>query len=283
MDKTWYLGPLGKLRGLVCPEPGMTDTSTRYGGVHQGLTGARTMDVTGHRREFEFEFTYLEKAEFEWLNALHTRMVPGPLYLLDPRYRNRLSPQATSLRSTYNAANLGLQVSVGVARDLTRDFPDDILYGTHSLAATSFTENQTITTDAGALTPVREGETITGSWYVRAVGDAPTQEFSLSFEFYDADRQLQGTSSLTEFTAVEDWNRYSHTATVPDGVSAVVMRLTFAAYNTAVRLAAPMVEEGENSTEWEQGKAAAMVLVDQLQTSSPIFPLTDCTLTLLEA
>src|SRR5690606_23969820 len=112
MDKTWYLGPLGKLRGVVGPDAGTTATSTRYGGVHQGLTGARTMDITGHRREVEFQFTYLEKAEFEWLNALHARMVPGPLYLLDPRYRNRLSPQATSLRSPHNAATTGLQVSV---------------------------------------------------------------------------------------------------------------------------------------------------------------------------
>ena len=283
MDKTWYLGPLGKLRGLVCPEPGMTDTSTRYGGVHQGLTGARTMDITGHRREFEFEFTYLEKSEFEWLNALHTRMVPGPLYLLDPRYRNRLSPQATSLRSTYNAANLGLQVSMGVARDLTRDFPDDIPYGTHSLAATSFVENQTITTDAGALTPVRQGETITGSWYARAVGEDPSQVVSLSFEWFDADRASQGVSAPQEVTLGSEWNRYSYTATVPEGVSAVVMRLTFGTYNAAVRLAAPMIEEGGTATEWEQGKAVAMVLVDQLQTSSPLFPLTDCSLTLLEA
>src|SRR5690606_14640524 len=147
-----------------------------------GLTGARTMDITGHRREFEFQFTYLEKAEFEWLNALHTRMVPGPLYLLDPRYRNRLSPQATSLRSTYNAANLGLQLSMGVARDLTRDSPDDVPYGPHRLAAPPFSEIQAFTTDAGALTPVRHGETITGSWYARATGEDASQVCSLSFD-----------------------------------------------------------------------------------------------------
>src|SRR5690606_40132859 len=70
MDRTWYLGPLGKLRGLVCPERGMSDTSTRYGGIHQGLTGARTMDITGHRREYEFEFVYMDKQDFAWLNAL---------------------------------------------------------------------------------------------------------------------------------------------------------------------------------------------------------------------
>ena len=283
MDRTWYLGPLGKLRGLVCPERGMSDTSTRYGGIHQGLTGARTMDITGHRREYEFEFVYMDKQDFAWLNALHNRMVPGPFYLIDPRYKNRLSPQATSLRSTYNAANLGLQVSMGVARDLTRDFPDDILYGTHSLAATSFAENQTITTDAGALTPVRDGETITGSWYARAVGEDPSQAVSLSFEWFDADRASQGVSAPQEVTLGSEWNRYSYTATVPEGVSAVVMRLTFGTYNAAVRLAAPMIEEGGTATEWEQGKAVAMVLVDQLKTSSPLFPLTDCSLTLLEA
>src|SRR5690606_1195650 len=192
MDRTWYLGPLGKLRGLVCPERGMSDTSTRYGGIHQGLTGARTMDITGHRREYEFEFVYMEKQDFAWLNALHTRMVPGPFYLIDPRYKNRLSPQATSLRSTYNAANIGLQVNMVIARDLKMFFPDDIYYGKRCLAATSFAEDQTIVTDAGALTPVREGETITGYWYARAVVDDPSQVVSLAFELFVAFKALQG-------------------------------------------------------------------------------------------
>src|SRR5690606_5613693 len=126
--------------------------------------------------------------DFAWLNALHNRMVPGPIYLIDPRYKNRLSPQPTSLRSTYNAANLGLQVSMGVARDLTRHLPDDILSGTHSLAAASCAEHHTITADGGGLTPGRNGDTITGSWYARAVGEDPSQAVSLSFEWFDADR-----------------------------------------------------------------------------------------------
>src|SRR5690606_8690901 len=103
------------------------------------------------------------------------------------------------------------------------------------------------------------------------------------FDFYNADREPQGSSEPQEFTAGTSWDRFPHTVTVPAGVSAVVMRLTFGTYSTAIRLAAPMIEEGGNATKWEQGKAVAMVLVDQLQTSSPLFPLTDCSLTLLEA
>src|SRR5690606_8121471 len=167
--------------------------------------------------------------------------------------------------------------------DVSRGVPHDLAYGRHSPAATSFADNQTFTTDAGGRTPVRDGETITGPWYARAVGEDPSHAVSLSFEWFDADRASQGVSAPQEVTLGSEWNRYSYTATVPEGVSAVVMRLTFGTYNAAVRLAAPMIEEGGTATEWEQGKAVAMVLVDQLKTSSPLFPLTDCSLTLLEA
>lgn len=283
MNKTWYLGPLGNLRGLVCPERGMTDTLSRYGGVHQALSGSRTMDITGFRREFEFAFNYLDRDEFEWLYALHTRMVPGPFYLLDPRYKNRLSSRATTLYSTYNDERLGLQLDGGVTRTPVRDFPSDLSYGTLSLSASPFSDGDSVACDAGTMVPVLDGESLTGSWYLRAVGDTPSQDVSLSFDFYDADRNQQGSSAPTQFTATESWSRATHTATIPDEVAAVVLRLTFSTYNSEVRMAAPMVESGSSATEWEQGKASAMVLADQLSTSSPLFPLTDCTLTLLEA
>src|SRR5690606_29472756 len=140
-----------------------------------------------------------------------------------------------------------------------------------------------ITTEAGALTPVREGETITGSWYARAVGHGPPQVVSLAVEGVDADGASPGVATPPEAPRAPECSRHPYTAPPPEGASAAAMRSPFGTYNAAVRLAAPMIEEGGTATEWEQGKAVAMVLVDQLQTSSPLFPLTDCSLTLLEA
>ena len=61
----WYLGPLGDLRPLVCPEPDLSATQVRYGGLHQGLSGARTLDVTGHKAEYEFNTTGDDVTEFQ--------------------------------------------------------------------------------------------------------------------------------------------------------------------------------------------------------------------------
>src|SRR5690606_39453918 len=55
------------------------------------------MDVTGHRDEYELEFRFLDRDEFEWVELLHTRMVPGPHLMINPLKKNRLSWQASKL------------------------------------------------------------------------------------------------------------------------------------------------------------------------------------------
>src|SRR5690554_2646520 len=97
-SKRWYLGPAGALQELTCPEPNIKANLVRYGGVHQGLSGARTVDVTGHRYEYAFDWDYMEQAEWAWLEAMHLRHVPGPFRLLNPLKKNRLAPQSSAMK-----------------------------------------------------------------------------------------------------------------------------------------------------------------------------------------
>lgn len=282
MAATWYLGPLGNLHPLPRPGQDINDTSVRYGGTHQAISGARTMDVTGWRRELEFSFTYLEPSEAAWLQALHTRMVPGPFYLLDPRYRNRASPQASTLTVSHSDRALGLRVDSSISYAAIADFPDAVEYGTRALNLFSFNQyawNDRISVDPGPRTPVLQGETITGSWHIRTPsGEQPVR---LELDFTDPAGVSVG-SEQAETVAGGEWSRATVTAAAPDGAVAVILTLRLGAFRGALRIAAPQVEAEPAATPWEQGQGAVRVLCDQLSSASPLSPYRDVTMTLLE-
>lgn len=295
MAARWYLGPLGDIRELVSPEPNIEDSSVRYGGVHQGLSGARTIDVTGHRSQFTFEFRALTQEDFAWIRALHMRHVPGPLYLLDPRYKNRLSPQSTAMHMIIGspgqfiaARGLGV-VSTNSARNWSYDWPAEAgPIGVRSQRFQSYPVTPPLDIwrfDFGYPIPVLPGETITYSLYVRCE-DGETQPFYLLLDFFDRLGET-ATSERFEREATGDWSRVSYTFTVPDGVAAIgcggIVGHEESPTSYPLLVAAPQVESGPEATEWEMGGGARRVHVDQLSSSSPKFPLTDCTLTLLEA
>ncbi|AIG78469.1 Hypothetical protein AJAP_28155 [Amycolatopsis japonica] len=260
----------------------MKTSVVRYGGVHQALSGARTMDVTGHRAEYEFEWKYLERSEWMWLEALHLRHIPGPFALLNPLRKNRLSASASSLIPTS---------VTGVGLDLTRytyswdnSYPADELAGpgVRALRLDSWTSVGVghMRFDGFRPTAVRVGEQITASVWLKAPADPSAL---LALDYTDRDGN-QVTSPPWEAQAVTSaWARYSITKTVPAGVAGVRFAVLTGAAAPAMSMAAPQVELGPAPTSWEPGGAAPRVLIDQLASTSPIFPLTDCSLTLLEA
>lgn len=281
-EKIWYLGPLGDLRPLTCPNPNIQFSETRYGGVHQGLSGARTMDVTGHRRAFEFEWSYMEWDEWEWLNALHTRLIPGPHYLLNPLFSNRLSTRASTLTVSPGMRN-GVNIYGGSAR-MVRGWPDLITSpGYQHLSWSGLTSGNYMRFDEGYKTPILANEVVTGSLWAKS---SSTRTFDLILDYFDRDfNQLPGVfyrhTSTTEWTGVATWGD------PPTAAVAVQMAIVAKDGDGSIDIAAPMITGGAQETPSldarEQGGGASKVLVDQLGTSSPLYPLTDCSLTLLEA
>lgn len=286
---TWYLGPLGDLRELVCPEPDIKINPVRYGGVHQGLSGARIMDVTGHRDDYEFFFRMLGQDEYQWLDLLHSRVVPGPHWLINPLKKNRLSVAASRLVVT-PYGKTGVRPPVGALHAVHPAFPaGQVGFVGRSVYFWRWTDQSPrITFDPGRPIPVRPGETLTGSFYVVQSGGTVTGS-RMRFDWIGLSGEpvspasTSGTFNLTGST----WARREFTATPPQGAVAGRFSMEIGTLSdpddVAIFIAAPQVESGTGATDFEVGCAAPQVLIDQLETSSPRYPYRDVTLTLLEA
>ncbi|MBM7771983.1 hypothetical protein JOD54_002187 [Actinokineospora baliensis] len=270
---TWYLGPLGDLRALTCPEPGITVSQVRYGGIHQGLSGARTLDVTGHKAEYTFQWRWIDPAERLWLEALHTRLIPGPFRLIDPLRHNRLSISAVTLNGP------GITVPTAT-RTWTTDWPALAGPGYRSLRLTGWGgETNTVTFDQAVKTAVFPEEQMVGSVWLKA--DAAVSA-RIGFEWFDRTGAQVGTNYNT-VSITTTWTRFSMFRLAPVGAVSGVFQFRGQTYTTPVQLAAPQFERGSTPAAWETGGGAPVVVLDQLALTSPRFPLVDCDLTLLEA
>lgn len=95
-DTQFYVGPLGGLLPLPGTESGVETPLSVIGGTHTSLTGAFTRDRFGYKRAWTWTYPMLTDRQTRHVEALQRNMVPGPLYLLDPRRRNRLPEQIAS-------------------------------------------------------------------------------------------------------------------------------------------------------------------------------------------
>lgn len=280
-DPIWYLGPAGDMRPLVCPERDIDITIERYGGLFQGLSGARSMSVTGHKQRFKFEFRYLTDEEFAWFNALHLRTVYGPYYRLrNPMKRNLLSTQASLVRTVGD--NKTVQFTSGIGTPMV-DAPAALStltnYGTKWTNRSSGTV--VFRVEDRYRVPVQVGVPVTFSIYGKA--SASTGGSYIVIDWYDLLGNQVGSSGTSPASLTTSWVRYSVTGTPPAG--AVTARAAFLVNVTApdIYFAGAQLEEASTPTAWEIGGGAPVVLVDQLETITPRFPYRNTTLTLLEA
>lgn len=274
-DGRWFLGPLGDLRELVCPEPDMTLNQVSYGGTFQGLSGARSRDFTGTKAEYEFELKWLDQVEYDWLNALDTRMVPGPLYLIDPFKKNRMSIQGCKMTRP-------LVQYPQMQYKLSADRPAELTLPIQSLNITSwasYADVINIQFDRGYVIPVNPLEWLTFSVYMKASAAATGRLYVDYLDRYGA-----VVSSYYETkSVVTGWQRNSMTRQMPSTAYAIRFYWQTALPRTELYFCAPQVESGTTVSEWEMGGGANTVIVESLETSSHIFPTRNTNLKLLEA
>src|SRR5690554_5633582 len=278
MAPTWYLGPAGQLQALSCPETNIQMSKVRYGGVHRSISGAATVDVTGHKAEYQLAWNWVEESEVRALEAMHDRIVPGPFWLIDPTRRNRLSTQATKLH--YLALTYpGVRVSGG-GLDYVKEWPTDAGLGTRCLRWTDQpASDHQLVFDYGKWVPVIPGETLTGSVYVKGGGS-----LTVRMAWTDSAGVDLGTDASSSYTATSSWTRYTVSGTVPTG--AALVRFEIARGSSAVDdidIAAPQLEVGSQATDFQTGGGASLVHIDQLERTSPLYPYYNVSMTLLEA
>lgn len=277
MAGEWYIGPPGDLKQLECPEINLSVTDVRYGGVHQALSGARTMDVTGTKQDISLNFTYLDEDDYRWLEALQTRHIPGPHRLISPLKKNRLTVQAASVMAQASIRP-GVKLSAG-DWDWVNDWPSAAGVGVRALKWQGRTASSTLKFDSVQGTPLFPLEQFTGSVYLK--GDSSISA-SLTVDYYDRYGVFLSSATPESASVTTSWVRFTITRTAPSSAATAVLGVTAVA-TTTMRLAAAQLESGGSVSAWDQGGGAPMVLVDQLPATSPRFPLMDCSVTLLEA
>jgi len=95
-DTQFYVGPLGAMLTLPGVESGVDTPLAVIGGTHTSLTGAFTRDRFGYKRSWTWTYPALTQSQARLVEALQRNLVPGPLYLIDPRRPNRLPEQIAS-------------------------------------------------------------------------------------------------------------------------------------------------------------------------------------------
>jgi hypothetical protein len=284
-EPIWFLGPDDDLIPLVCPERDFDMTPVRYGGVFQGLSGARSMTNTGIKRQWTMDLSFLEQDEYDRLLVLLSGDIPPPYRLISPFHKNLLSPQAAMVKPVIGVAtsNTGFAVFDGPLRQV-RDWPSAAgVQGKMSTGWTIVTAPGTYARlDSVARIPVTAGQTITGSIYIKSPNAG---NLYVGFDWFDINGvQLAGSVIALAATATS-WTRRTVTATPPAGATSarmILVNFENILLGAEIQLAAAQVEKGSVATSWSIGGGAPRVLIDQLVTKSPRFPYRTATLTLLE-
>lgn len=92
----YWIGPLGGLMPIACPEPGLTNSLVFKAAENQALSGRITRDLQGVRREWSFTEAYLDPDDVAFFEALATHVVKPPFRIVDPLRKNRLRPSVAA-------------------------------------------------------------------------------------------------------------------------------------------------------------------------------------------
>lgn len=279
IETDWYLGPFGALRALPRPNAEIPGGPVRYGGNHQALSGARTVDVTGFRSDYSLEWSLLERADWEFLEALHLRHMPGPFGLLVPGRRNRLTPQSSTLSESLTGYGVWTGAHT-VAREWS--YPAAAGPGVWSiqLVAPSGVNWQPVRFDPKRPAPVIPGETLTGSVWLKA---DHAQTVSLAIDRLDRfGNRVDNQDQWADAAVTTEWQRFTITRTAEATAAGATFALLTNDPQPMVSVAAPQLESGDTATAFEQGGAALWVAVDQLTTTRQLLAYTDVSVSLLE-
>lgn len=274
-DTNWYLGPIGDLRALTCPEVDIEINPKRYGGIHQGLSGARVVDITGWRNDYKLEFKYLTPDEFSWLEACYMQVVPGPHYLINPLKRNLISAQSSAMQS----GKLG--VTVGGTTAIVTDYPSELPFPVRATRMQDWVGSSNLMIfDNGRPVPIISSNPLVYSVYLRAesVLNVTMQAF-----WYSAAGTLL-TSTDTVVGLDTQWSRYWMSyMEIPAGAVAMTPAIQFGTAGADISVAAPQVETGALvPSDFELGGGCATVIIDEFPETSPRYPLRSVPVTFLE-
>lgn len=296
------LGAAGQMFSLQIPENGgLTENPRKSGGVHQGISGARTIDNQGIRRDYSITWEDLNEADCSALRQAYAfvRDAARPVRLVVPHRVNMLGAACSSARSaadprqmvtTFEAADPGVLVTTKLVPR-----PDQDAGYALTPRLTRYVEIQNQATGylnvwadgnpgivPASATPVVEGRTYTLSAYYRRTASAGFGDGALRFGHRREDGDLTGapTFPLVNLTSAT-WTWASVTVTVPTGWPLAYPLITIGQAET-LQVAAMQLEEGPTRTTWRLGSGVPVVALTDLSFTDTEWPRRNATLTAIE-
>lgn len=278
----WLFGPSGDLRPLPPPEPGIGNGVERFGGIHQAINGARTVDTFGFRAGYEFAMEYLEPDEYFRLESLFTETIPGPFWLIDPMRKNLLSREsAVSRDENYSGHGLTWQDGNIVEWVTIQDSP--VSWNRRAAKWSNLSSGGYINFDAEHKLPVKAGTPVTFSMHLKpSVGIT----LRLSVTTFSNDTMIETIYGPIETLTAGVWTRLLNPFTLTDDVEEIGVSLVASNPGPAdaetVHIVSPQVEFGSEATDPALGGAAVVAAIESLKGTSPRYPYQSATLKLLE-
>lgn len=274
-----YLGPLGGLQEIN-PLMDFDVSRKRYGGTHVAIGGRKVVDVTGHRGEaWPLRWIKMGQDEMAFLDAIHERLVPGPLRLVFPPEfrRNRLSRSAAA--AGFGGRYTAGITTVGGSLSGPADWhPDSV--PAQGIDWSGWTASDEIRFDHASLVPVVPGETLTSSLWVRA---SQAVDVNMIVQQVDGAGDIVANTSVTVTLADGTWDRPEVTVTPAAGVIGLIPVMDVESVSAGViTIGGAQVELGSTATAWTRGGGAPVVAVDQMTETATWSPWTNAELTLTE-
>lgn len=277
----WLFGPAGDLRPLPSPEMDVVNTVQRFGGIHNAINGSRTVDVLGHRSNYEFELKQLTPDEYYWLEALYTETIPGPFKLIDPLRKNLLSREA-ALAKPSDATQRGLYTLGTSTLGWLQMQDSPVTWQRRGASWTNLQDNSFVRFDRGALVPPPPDGQMTFSVYLQAQSEISVAP---SIDTFTEGVETDGVDGTAITLPVGEWYRLEFPFQAPTGttgVSPVLWITSEPAAGEFIRIIAPQLEYGTSATDASIGGGSATVVIDTMDTTSPYFPYQNVSLKLLE-
>lgn len=311
LDLLHYVGPLGALWPLPDVASAIDTPLTVIGGTHVSLTGSVTRDRFGFKRSWTWTYPALGLHQNQFVEALQRGLVPGPLYLIDPRRINRLPEQQASGGSLLGSPDGFIPSNTAVCywRPLSYVTAADVSTLPAAPLLSGCLEWATLTSDPATLElagyaddgrldiPVMPSEPLTVSgWVTGPVGSAVTVTASV---YSAAGMVLSTATSAPTNLSLTAWASFSVDLTTDPTAASVRLSLArngappASAFLTALQVARSDDPEsvarltdscdfGDLTGGWRLGGGAPQVIADGGAASYTVPGLSSNALTLIE-
>lgn len=299
----FWLGPLGRLLPLPCPESGVSGSQNLQAARNTTVNGRNVFDTQGFRREWVLNEAYMTDEDHLMIESMYTQLIRPPFRIIDPRYKNRLRANVAAPSSTTiwwgSNGSWNLPVNSGlIAQVAGEDYPPVSYTSPGDVREVSYTPEYSLTwtvsttgkflypngplkptTNAykGRIDPILPEELVTMSFYVKKTG----ANFTFSVGLVDQDLSVSYTSGVTISSAT--WTR----VTIPidntgdPDVLGVFPRFTSTG-SGVLSIGPGQLETGLTATDWEPGYGAPETLISSMEGASPRYGLTTAALTITE-